>query len=94
MDDLIGKVRRFRIPPDAEELLGVYVNGVPQMIGKDYDLDGQALTFTRVLRRRKGLGTVDKLLIALCASVEVEGDSVDAILVSGGRKTVVSLEPA
>ena len=93
MDDSVAKVRRFRIPAEADELFGVYVNGVPQMIGKDYDLDGEALTFTRALRRRSGLGTVDKLLIALCASVEAEGDSVDAILLSGGRRTVVSLEP-
>ena len=72
----------------------VFVNGIRQVEGRDYRIDGGRLSFTRPVKRVRSLRFVQKLLIALCANVEKEGDEVDAIVVTRAGRRSVPLPPA
>lgn len=50
--------RRWKVPlpPGAEPPYRVFVSGVPQQEGKDYELRGHALWFTRPLAKEAPLG--------------------------------------
>ena len=40
-----------RLPPEVRPPFQVYVNGVPQHLGEDYQIESGALVFDRELRR-------------------------------------------
>ena len=44
------------LPPGAEPPYRVFVNGVPQQEGADYELEGHALAFSRPLAKEGRLG--------------------------------------
>ena len=88
------RVRDFVIPPGTDRLEGVYVNGVRQVEGRDFLIDGDRLRFVGSLRRRRPLSLGHHLLVALCASVDEGGDDVAAIAVRRGGRASVSLQPA
>ena len=47
---------RVPLPPGAEPPYRVFVNGVPQTEGEDYEVSGHALEFDRELRKEGRLG--------------------------------------
>ena len=72
----------------------VFVNGVPQRAGVDFDLVGRALVFRRELAREGRLGFWRWLSLFLgVAGTYRKHDTVDVVYTSGGRRTVVSLVP-
>jgi hypothetical protein len=87
-------VREFLLPAGVSRVEGVFVNGVPQAAGRDYRVEGARVRFTRALAPRRPPGAWGRLLIALCASVDATGDSVDAIVVDGGGRRSLTLAPA
>ena len=71
----------------------VFVNGVPQHAGVDFDLVGRALVFRRELAREGRLGFWRWLSMFLgVAGTYRRHDTVDIVYTAGGRRTVVSLD--
>jgi hypothetical protein len=72
----------------------VFVNGIPQRAGTDYDQRGRTLVFRRELAREGRLGFWRWFSLFLgVAGTYRKHDTVDVVYSSAGRRTVVSLEP-
>ena len=72
----------------------VFVNGVPQRAGTDYDQVGRALVFRRELAREGRLGFWRWLSLFLgVAGTYRRDDKVDVVYTLAGRRTVSSLDP-
>ena len=72
----------------------MFVNGVPQQRGRDFDVVGRSLVFHRTLAREGRLGFWRWLSLFLgVAGTYRKNDSVDIVHVSGGRRTVTPVEP-
>ena len=72
----------------------VFVNGVPQQSGVDFDQVGRSLVFRRELRQEGRLGFWRWLSIFLgVAGTYRQNDSVDVVYDSGGRRIVASALP-
>ncbi len=85
------RLRRARVPlPEgAEPPFEVFVNGVPQREGHDYEIEGDALYFFAGLRREGKLGFIRWLSITLAiAGTYRQNDSVDVTFERGGRRLV------
>jgi len=79
-----------------EQLAGsfdVFVNGVPQQEGVDYDRVGRMLVFRRELAEEGKLGFWRWLSLFLgVAGTYRRNDTVDVVFTRDGRRTVVSLQ--
>jgi hypothetical protein len=85
---------RVLIPPSVQEPFEVYVNGVPQRRGADYEVRGRELVFARALAEEGRLGPIRWLSIFLgIAGTYRQNDSVDVVHEVGGRRTVASNLP-
>jgi hypothetical protein len=72
----------------------VFVNGVPQMEGRDYARDGRSLVFDRPLAKEGRLGTMRWLSMLLgVAGTYRQNDSVDVVYESGGKRLVAAELP-
>ena len=72
----------------------VYVNGVPQQAGRDFDRIGDELVFHRTLAREGRLGPIRWLSMLLgIAGTYRKHETVDVAYELGGRRTVATLEP-
>jgi hypothetical protein len=72
----------------------VYVNGVPQRAGVDFDRVGTSLVFRRELAGEGRLGFWRWLSLFLgVAGTYRRNDKVDVVFTQGGRRSVVILEP-
>ena len=72
----------------------MFVNGVPQQRGRDFDVVGRSLVFERTLAREGRLGFWRWLSLFLgVAGTYRKNDSVDIVHESGGRRTVTPVEP-
>jgi hypothetical protein len=72
----------------------VYVNGVPQQPGRDFDRIGDELVFRRTLAREGRLGPIRWLSMLLgIAGTYRKHETVDVAYEQGGRRTVASLNP-
>ena len=81
---------RVPLPPRVTRPFQVFVNGVPQEEGADYELVGRELHFKRPLEKeRLGLGRWTAMFLGLFGSYG-RNDSVDVQYRSGGRETVVT----
>lgn len=95
MADAATARRRSRsvvlLPPEVTEPFEVYLNGVPQRLGADFRLDGDALVFERPLAREGRLGVWRwlRMLLGIAGSYG-QNDSVDVVYESGGRRVVAS----
>lgn len=77
------------LPPDAAGEIEVYVNGVRQVEGRDYDRRDDSLVFERRLAREGRLGFWRWLSIILgIAGTYRQNDSVDVVYERGGRRMV------
>ncbi|MFZ1878800.1 MAG: hypothetical protein WAU41_01425 [Gaiellaceae bacterium] len=71
----------------------VFVNGVPQSEGVDYDRMGRMLVFRRELAEEGRLGFWRWLSIFLgVAGTYRRNDTVDVVFTQDGRRSVVSLQ--
>ena len=81
---------RVPLPRGAEPPLQVFVNGVPQREGEDYELRGSELLFNRPLaKERVGFWRWTAMFFALFGSYG-RNDSVDVQYTVGGRRTVAT----
>ena len=77
---------RVRLPCGAEPPYRVFVNGVPQQPGSDYDVVGDELRFTRPLEKeRLGLGRWTAMFLGLFGSYG-KNDQVDVQYRLGDRE--------
>jgi hypothetical protein len=82
------------LPRGVSGQIDVYVNGVPQRAGADFDRVGDTLVFRRTLAREGRLGFWRWLSLFLgVAGTYRRHDTVDVVYTADGRRTVVSLEP-
>jgi hypothetical protein len=84
--------RRWRVPlpRGAEPPYRVFVNGVPQTEGEDYELRGHELLFSRPLEKeRLGLGRWAAMFFGLFGSYG-KNDSVDVQYTLGDRNVVAT----
>jgi hypothetical protein len=85
---------RVPLPSAVQEPFEVFVNGVKQDRGADYELRGRELVFSKPLAKEGRLGTVRWLSIFLgIAGTYRKNDSVDVVYEIGGRRTVAAALP-
>jgi len=81
---------RVPLPKGAEPPIQVFVNGVPQEQGRDYELVGRELHFDRPLEKeRLGMGKWAAMFFGLWGYYG-KNDSVDVQYRVGGRETVAT----
>jgi hypothetical protein len=81
---------RVPLPRGAEPPYRVFVNGVPQERGKDYEVVGHELHFTRPLEKeRLGVGRWTAMFLGLFGSYG-KNDSVDVQYRLGNRDAVAT----
>ena len=86
---------RVELPGGVGDRYEVYVNGVRQEPGRDFDRIGDALVFRRALAREGRLGPIRWLSMLLgIAGTYRKHESVDVVYEAGGRRTVASLRPS
>ena len=84
------ELTKVDLPPGVGERFEVYVNGVRQQEGRDFERRGDALVFRRRLAREGRLGFWRWLSIVLgVAGTYRQNDSVDLVVERGGRRTVL-----
>src|SRR5689334_15963964 len=85
---------RVELPAAVGDRYEVYVNGVRQEAGRDFDRIGNTLVFRRHLAREGRLGPVRWLSMLLgVAGTYRKHETVDVVYESGGRRSVATLEP-
>jgi hypothetical protein len=85
---------RVELPAGVGESYEVYVNGVPQQPGRDFDRIADTLVFRRSLAQEGRLGPIRWLSMLLgIAGTYRKHENVDVIYESGGRRTVATLAP-
>ena len=85
---------RVPLPPGAEPPYRVFVNGVPQTAGEDYEVSGHSLVFGRELRKEGRLGFWRWTLMFLSImGTYRKNDSVDVEYSHAGtRRLAVGLD--
>lgn len=84
----------MELPGQVTGPFEVYVNGVPQQAGRDYEQVGRTLVFVRPLRQEGRLGFWRWTSIFLgVAGTYRQNDSVDVVYEAGGRREVLSRLP-
>jgi hypothetical protein len=82
------------LPSQVQEPFEVFVNGVRQERGPDFELRGRELHFEKPLAKEGRLGTIRWLSIFLgIAGTYRKNDSVDVVYESGGQKRVAAALP-
>jgi len=85
---------RVDLPPQVTGPYDVFVNGVQQFPGRDFEVLGRTLLFTRPLAREGRLGFWRWLSMFLgVAGTYRKHDTVDVVYTAGNHRAVVSLEP-
>jgi len=81
---------RVPLPRGAEPPSRVFVNGVPQEPGKDYEVSGDELLFERPLEKERiGVGRWTAIFLGLWGSYG-KNDSVDVQYRLAGRETLAT----
>ena len=81
---------RVRLPRGAQRPFRVFVNGVAQTEGTDYEVDDRDLVFHRPLEKeRLGFWRWTAIFFALFGTYR-KNDSVDVQYTVGGRTTVAT----
>jgi hypothetical protein len=96
-----GAVQRrtiARLPEDVTRPFEVFVNGVPQQEGVDFEVMGGVLLFERDLRKEGKLGfwRWTSIIVGVAGTYR-KNDSVDIVYQRAGQKVVATglpLEPA
>ena len=86
---------RVDLPAHVEPPFEVFVNGVAQQRGRDFDVVGRALIFPRSLAREGRLGFWRWLSLFFgVAGTYRRNDTVDVVYEHDGRRVVASLQPS
>jgi hypothetical protein len=86
---------RVELPPGIGDRYQVYVTGVLQDPGRDFDRIGDELVFRRELAQEGRLGPIRWLSMLLgIAGTYRKHESVDVVHEVDGRRTVSSLTPS
>lgn len=96
-DDNGGVPSVVQLPPGVRAPFDVYVNGVPQELGSDYEIAGGRLLFQRELRKEGKLGFWRWFGGAFGVGTYRQNDSVDVRYERDGRPALVEgldIEPA
>ena len=84
---------QVELPPHVEGSFDVYLNGVPQRRGIDYEQLGRTLVFRAELAREGKLGFWRWLSLFLgVAGTYRKNDTVDVVYTLNGRRAVVTLQ--
>jgi hypothetical protein len=83
-----ARVWIVRLPPGVQEPFKVYVNGVPQTAGVDYERRGKRLIFDRPLAKEGKLGVWRWFLGAWGIGTYRKDDQVDVAYEVDGRPIV------
>ena len=82
------------LPHEVREPFEVYVNGVLQARGADYEVDGQSLRFRKPLAQEGRLGLLRWTSIFLgVAGTYRKNDAVDVVYELDGRRRVATALP-
>jgi hypothetical protein len=82
------------LPPQVSRPFEVFVNGVQQAEGTDFEIVGSSLVFNRSLEREGTLGFWRWARMALgIAGTYRKNDLVDVVYSHNGRRTVATLAP-
>ena len=82
---------RVELPPDVPGEFEVYVNGVRQVPGRDFRVQGRTLVFSRSLAQEGRLGPIRWLSIFLgVAGTYRKHDTVDVVYERDGRRVVAT----
>jgi hypothetical protein len=85
---------RVRLPADVVRPFDVFVNGVEQQEGRDYDVEGRTLVFERELKTEGKLGFWRWLSLWVgVAGTYRQNDSVDVAYRRNGKPVVASRLP-
>jgi hypothetical protein len=86
-----GTEARVEVPSHVSGEFEVFLNGVPQIEGRDYRRDGRTLVFERPLAKEGRLGTIRWLSMLLgVAGTYRQNDSVDVVYQLGGKRLVAT----
>jgi hypothetical protein len=82
------------LPAHVSPPFEIFVNGVQQVEGEDYDIVGSTLVFDRPFAREGKLGFWRWLSLFLgVAGTYRKHDSVDVVYTLNGRRAVTNLNP-
>jgi hypothetical protein len=85
---------RVELPSYVRPPLEVYVNGIVQSEGRDFELIGSSLVFPRSFARERKLGIVRWTLLFLGVwSSYRHHDTIDVVYTTDGMRLVASLTP-
>ena len=86
---------QVELPPHVEPPFEVYVNGIQQVEGEDYELVGSMLVFERSLAREGKLGfwRWASMFLGISGTYR-KNDSVDVTYTLNGRRMVSTLQAA
>ena len=86
---------RIELPDHVPPVFEVYVGGVRQVPGRDFELEGRSLIFPRPVEQEGRLGFWRWLSIIMgVAGTYRQNDSIDVVYDAGGRRAVITgLEP-
>ena len=88
-----GNRSRVDLPPYVQRPYEVFVNGVPQVEGADYEVVGPTILFPRVLAREGRLGFWRWLSMLLgIAGTYRKHEAVTVVYNHEGRRMVANLE--
>ena len=86
---------RVELPASVGERYEVYVNGIKQEPGRDFDRIGTTLVFRRALAQEGRLGAMRWLSMLLgIAGTYRKHETVDVVYDAGGRRNVATLTPS
>lgn len=84
---------QVELPAHVEGTFDVFVNGVPQALGVDYELRGRVLVFRSELAQEGKLGFWRWISLFFgVAGTYRKNDTVDVVFTRNGRRTVESLQ--
>ena len=83
---------RIDLPSHVTRPFEVFVNGIPQIEGTDYELVGSALLFAETLSREGKIGFWRWLRMGLgIAGTYRKNDTIDVVFSLNGRRVVATL---
>jgi hypothetical protein len=87
----VAEQARVELPRYVHGEIEVFVNGVPQVEGRDFRREGNTLEFDRALAEEGKLGKIRWLSMLLgIAGTYRQNDSVDVVYESGGKRQVAT----
>lgn len=86
-------IHDLELPPGTDEVVGVFVNGVEKLLGRDYEVLSDRIHLDEPLARAERVTGLGKLLLSIGIGVYPKGDVIDLSIRRGGRIEVVRARP-